>query len=80
MERGKRLTPFAISVICIVALSALALILVIGTDTAWEGSCRENAASSSDGDVVNAMLYRPKTATMENPARSGSVPWWKRYA
>ena len=69
MERGKRLTPFAISIICIVALSALALILVIGTDTAW-GKVRveKMLLSSSDGDVVNAMLYRPKTATVENPA------------
>lgn len=69
MEKMKRLSPFAISIICIVVLSALALILVIGTDTAW-GKVRveKMVLSSSDGDVVNAMLYRPKTATAENPA------------
>ncbi len=69
MEKVKRLTPFAISIICIVVLSALALILVIGTDTAW-GKVRveKMVLSSSDGDVVNAMLYRPRTATAKTPA------------
>ena len=69
MKKVKRLTPFTVSIICIVVLSALALILVIGTDTAW-GKVRveKMVLSSSDGDVVNALLYRPKSATPENPA------------
>ena len=42
---------------------------MIGTDTAW-GKVRveKMVLSSSDGDVVNALLYRPKSATPENPA------------
>ena len=67
--KQKKLSAYAISVICIVALSVLALILVIGTDTAW-GKVRveKMILSSADGDVVNAMLYRPRSATADNPA------------
>lgn len=67
--KQKKLSALAISIICIAALSVLALILIIGTDTAW-GKVRveKMVLSSSDGDVVNAMLYRPRTATKDNPA------------
>ena len=65
----KRLSGFAISVICIIALALLALILVIGTDTAWgKVKVEEMQLSSADGDRVHAMLYKPKSATAENPA------------
>lgn len=56
--------------ICVlVCLAVLSLVLVIGTDTCW-GKVRveKMVLSSADGDVVNAMLYKPKTATAENPA------------
>lgn len=47
----------------------LSLTLIIGTDTAW-GKVRveKMVLSSADGDVFNAMLYRPKSATADNPA------------
>ena len=65
----KKLSPFAIAAIVICFFAVLALTLVIGTDTAW-GKVRveKMVLSSADGDVVNAMLYRPRTATADNPA------------
>ena len=50
-------------------LFALALILIIGIDTNWGNTTvKKLTLSTADGDVISAILYKPKTATPDNPA------------
>ncbi|MCR5722874.1 MAG: alpha/beta hydrolase [Lachnospiraceae bacterium] len=65
----KKLSAYSVTAIIIAVFAVLSLILVIGADTAW-GKVRveKMLLSSADGDVVNALLYKPKSATAENPA------------
>ncbi|MBR5382704.1 MAG: alpha/beta fold hydrolase [Clostridia bacterium] len=65
----KKCSATVITAIAIVIAMILTFLFVIGTDTAW-GKVRveKMVLSSADGDVVNAMLYKPRTATAENPA------------
>ncbi len=58
-----------IPIIMIVFLSALSLLLILGTDSNW-GRTRvtDMLLTSADGDRINAMLYKPDSATIKNPA------------
>ena len=65
----RKISLSTVAIIAIAIAVAVTFLTVIGTDTAW-GKVRveKMVLSSADGDVVNAMLYRPRTATAENPA------------
>ncbi len=65
----RKLSGYSIFAIILCIAVILSFTLVIGTDTAW-GKVRveKMVLSSADGDVFNAMLYRPKSATAKNPA------------
>lgn len=48
---------------------ALALFLTIGTDTAFgKVEVSHLIIPSADGDEINCLMYRPKSATIDNPA------------
>lgn len=50
-------------------LFALSLTLIIGIDTNWgKTEVTRMTLTSADGDEISAILYKPKTATPENPA------------
>lgn len=55
--------------IIIAAVLLVSAILVCGTDTAWGDVEVSHIVLASDtGDEVNCLLYKPKSATAENPA------------
>lgn len=59
----------AIGLLIVVALVALSLLFIIGVDTNWGKTVvKKLNFISADGDQISAFLYRPKTATAENPA------------
>ncbi|PKN96240.1 MAG: hypothetical protein CVU43_21725 [Chloroflexi bacterium HGW-Chloroflexi-5] len=63
--KSKRIIGIAVTFI----LFALALIMIIGVDTNWgKTTVKKLTLSSADGDVISALLYKPKSATAENPA------------
>lgn len=69
MRQNKKWSAIGICILLIVALSAAALTMVIGTDTSW-GRVRMSQLNltTGDGDVIHAMLYRPNSATPEAKA------------
>ena len=58
----------------LVVMFILALTLVIGTDSNWgKTEVSHMVLVSPDGDEINAMLYKPDTATAENPAPAAMI-------
>lgn len=50
-------------------LFALSLTLIVGIDTNWgKTEVTRMTLTSADGDEISAILYKPNTATPENPA------------
>lgn len=63
--KSKRIIGIAVTFI----LFALAMIMIIGVDTNWgKTTVKKLSLTSADGDVISALLYKPKSATPENPA------------
>ena len=58
-----------IGIIAVILVAVIAMTMVIGTDTNWgKVEVTRMTLTSADGDEISAMLYKPKTATPENPA------------
>ena len=58
-----------IPLILIIFLAALSLTLILGVDSNWGKTKVTNMIlTSADGDRISAMLYKPDSATPENPA------------
>ncbi|MBQ0072013.1 MAG: hypothetical protein KBS81_09230, partial [Spirochaetales bacterium] len=58
-----------VGLILAVVLMALSLLLIIGVDTNWgKTEVTKLNLASADGDQISALMYRPKSATAENPA------------
>ncbi len=66
---GEMKSKHIIGVAVTFILFALAMIMIIGVDTNWgKTTVKKLTLSSADGDVISALLYKPKSATPENPA------------
>ena len=62
-------TSTKILAVVTVILFALSMLLIIGTDSDWgKVELTRMTLTSADGDEISAMLYKPKSATPENPA------------
>ena len=62
-------TSTRILAVVTVILFALSMLLIIGTDSDWgKVELTRMTLTSADGDEISAMLYKPKTATPDNPA------------
>ena len=60
---------FIYLVITAVFLIALSMTLILGTDSGWgKVTVKNMILTTPDGDRISALLYKPKTATPENPA------------
>lgn len=60
---------FGYLVIAAVVLIVFSLTLILGTDSGWgKVKVRNMILTTQDGDRISALLYKPKTATAENPA------------
>lgn len=56
-------------IIAVALAAVIALVTIIGTDTNWgKVEVTRMTLTSADGDEISAMLYKPNTATAENPA------------
>ncbi|MBR6299927.1 MAG: alpha/beta hydrolase [Clostridia bacterium] len=58
-------------ILCLVTvlLFGLSLLLIIGTDTDWgKIEVTRMTLTSADGDEISALLYKPHSATPDNPA------------
>lgn len=65
MKQSKGLSIAAVIMVFVLLLS---LVLIVGTDTAWgKVETTKLNLTSADGDQVSAMLYKPKSASAENP-------------
>ena len=59
----------AIGALLSALLLILSTVLVIGVDTDWGNvEVTHLVIPTADGDEVNALMYKPATATPENPA------------
>jgi len=60
---------FGYLIITAVVLIVMSLMLILGTDSGWgKVKVRNMILTTPDGDRISALLYKPKTATPENPA------------
>ena len=66
MQNKRRYTIVAIAV---AVLFLFSVILTVGVDTDWgRVEVTHMVVTTADGDEVNCLLYKPSTATPENPA------------
>ena len=64
----KQTKGLSIAAVIMVFVLLLSLVLIVGTDTAWgKVETTKLNLTSADGDQVSAMLYKPKSASAENP-------------
>lgn len=65
----KRMSSLSIALIATLLVFALSMTLIIGTSTTWgKVEITDLDLATGDGDRIHALLYKPKTATEENPA------------
>lgn len=63
----KKSKGFIAALLALILIVTLSFTLMIGTDTDW-GSIVNKKPTTPDGDIINTLLYRPKSAAKENPA------------
>lgn len=57
-----------ISALAMVAILALSIVLIIGVDTCWgKVEITRMILTSAEGDQISVMLYKPKSASPDNP-------------